>query len=153
MAVPNVSETAPLFTAKTHDGKNFDLSARKGQWTILYFYPKADTPGCTKQACSFRDSIKKVRELNADVFGISGDSVADIAKFHEKYHLNFTLLADPELDVIGKYGVRMEGRSLAKRWTFLIGPDLKIRHIDQDVDPVQDVERMSAKIKELTAKK
>jgi len=147
-----VGDSAPLFQAKTHEGKPFDLAERKGKWTVLYFYPKADTPGCTKQACSFRDSVGKIRALNAEVFGISADSVESIAKFHEKYHLSFPLLADPDLKATKAYGAKMPIMGMSKRWTFIIDPALKIRAIDQNVDPVKDAENVSKKIKELQSK-
>lgn len=131
-------DKAPDFSVKTHEGKNFSLSDRKDQWTVLYFYPKADTPGCTKQACAFRDSINKIREQKADVFGVSGDSVEDQAKFHKKHHLNFILLADADHRVIKAYQTQMPMMNYSKRWTFIVGPDLTIRHIERDVDPVKD---------------
>lgn len=146
-------EAAPLFTAQTHEGKNFDLAERKGRWTVLFFFPKADSPGCTKQACAFRDSVKKVRELNADVFGISSDTVADMAAFHQKHRLGFTLLADPKLEIIGKFGAKMPIVNYSKRWTFIIGPTLKIESIDKDVDPVADVDVTVKKIRELQGKR
>ncbi|HVK61397.1 MAG TPA: peroxiredoxin [Bdellovibrionales bacterium] len=129
---------APLFKIKTHEGKNFDLSDRKGTWTVLYFYPKAETPGCTKQACAFRDSIKRIRDLGADVFGISTDTVEAQAAFHKNHHLNFTLLADADKKVVEAYETKMPVVGIAKRQTFIIGPDLTIRHIEKDVDPVKD---------------
>lgn len=144
-----VSDSAPDFSLKTHEGKDFKLSDRKGKWTVLYFYPKAETPGCTKQACAFRDSIKLIQDLNADVFGISSDSVEEIAKFHKKENLNFTLLADSEGGVIEKYGTKMTLMKMAKRWTFIIDSDLKIRHIEKNVDPVADVINTAKRIKEL----
>src|SRR5690606_11227439 len=101
-----IGDTAPLFKAKTQEGSEFDLSTRKGEWTVLYFYPKSDTPGCTKQACAFRDNIEKIRGQDAEVYGISVNSVKDQAKFHEKYHLNFTLLADPQAEVVKLYGTK-----------------------------------------------
>lgn len=149
----NLGEAAPVFSAPTHDGKTFNLADRKGKWTVLFFYPKADSPGCTKQVCAFRDSVKKVRELNADVFGISSDDIADIAAFHQKHRLSFTLLADPKLEVIGKFGAKMPIVNYSKRWTFIIGPTLKIESIDKDVDPVADVDVTVKKIKELQAKR
>jgi peroxiredoxin Q/BCP len=88
-------DPAPRFTAKTHEGREFRLEDRKGQWTVLYFYPKAGTPGCTRQACAFRDGIAAIRAEGADVFGISTDTVESQAEFHEDEHLSFTLLADP----------------------------------------------------------
>jgi thioredoxin-dependent peroxiredoxin len=148
-----VGDMAPTFQLKTHEGKEFKLEDRRGKWTILYFYPKAETPGCTKQACAFRDSIKKVRDLDADVFGVSADSVEDISKFHKHHDLNFTLLSNADLKVIEAYGAKSSLLKMAKRWTYVIDPQLKIRHIDQKVDPVMDVEKTSAVIKDLQAKK
>ncbi|HEX4924046.1 MAG TPA: peroxiredoxin [Bdellovibrionales bacterium] len=149
---PAVGAPAPLFETKTHEGSSFNLQDRKGKWTILYFYPKAETPGCTKQACAFRDSIKQVRALNADVFGVSADSVEAVAKFHKKENLNFTLLSDPELKVIEAYGAKGTVLPLAKRWTYVIDPQLVIRHVDEDVDPTLDAERTANVIKGLQAK-
>jgi len=148
-----VGDPAPVFKVQSHDGSEFDLSARKGQWTVLYFYPKADTPGCTKQACAFRDTIEKIRSQGADVFGISADTVESQAAFHKKYNLNFKLLADPEGAVIKRYGSKMPVLKLSKRWTFIIDPELKIRAIDKDVDPVLDAENVAKKIAELKAAK
>ena len=151
VAEPKVGDQAPGIKLQTHEGKSFDLQSRKGQWTVLYFYPKADTPGCTKQACAFRDSISEIRKLNADVFGISIDSVKDQAKFHEKNNLNFTLLADADGTVAKAYGTKMPLVPMAKRWTFLIDPDLRIRFIDDGVSPAKDAGNMAAKLKELQA--
>ena len=142
-------DPAPTFKAKTHDGAEFDLASRKGKWTVLYFYPKADTPGCTKQACGFRDNIKKIRDQGGDVFGVSADTVEDQAKFHQKHKLNFTLLADPDAKIIDLFGTRMLGMKLSKRWTFVIDPELKVRKIAQDVDPVKDAENVANTIKTL----
>lgn len=148
-----IGQAAPDFSAQTHDGKTFNLADRKGRWTVLFFFPKADSPGCTKQACAFRDSVKKVRELNADVFGLSSDDVADLAAFHQKHRLGFTLLADPKLEIIGKFGSKMPVVNYSKRWTFIIGPTLKIESIDRDVDPVADVDVTVRKIRELQGKR
>lgn len=137
-ATLQVNDPAPVFSVKTQEGKDFNLSSRKGQWTVLYFYPKAETPGCTKQACTLRDNIEKIRAQGADVFGVSADSVADQAAFHKNHKLNFTLLADADDAVINMYGVKMPVVKMAKRWTFIIDPELKIRLIQKDVDPVAD---------------
>ncbi len=144
---------APTFKTKTHTGEDFDLNSRKGQWTVLYFYPKAETPGCTKQACAFRDNIKKIRAQGADVYGISADSVEAQKKFHEHHHLNFTLLADEKADIIKLYGTKMPVLNISKRWTFVLDPDLKIRAIEKDVDPVKDADRVANIITALKAKK
>ncbi|MEZ0393268.1 MAG: peroxiredoxin [Pseudobdellovibrionaceae bacterium] len=142
-------DPSPLFSTKTHEGKDFDLQSRKGSWTVLYFYPKAGTPGCTKQACAFRDNIEKIRSQGAEVFGISSDGVKEQAAFHQEHKLNFTLLADPEAEIVKKFGTKMPAVNLSKRWTFIIGPDLKIRDIQKDVDPLMDAERVAKRIKEL----
>ncbi len=141
-------DQAPAFSLPDQDGKAFNLADRKGKgWTILYFYPKADTPGCTKQACAFRDAIKQIRDNKAEIYGVSVDSVADQKKFHEKHKINFPLLCDEKAEVATKYGVKMPVIGIAKRWTFVIDPDLKIRNIDKDVDPAMDA-RKTAKLLE-----
>jgi thioredoxin-dependent peroxiredoxin len=144
-----VGDPAPGINLKTDEGTDFDLQSRKGQWTVLYFYPKAETPGCTKQACAFRDGISQIRILGAELFGVSADSVQALKKFKTNHNLNFTLLADPELDAIRRYGAKMPILSMSKRWTFIIDPDLRIRAIEKDVDPVLDARRVAEMLKEL----
>ncbi len=144
-----VGDAAPQFTAKTQDGTDFDLASRKGQWTVLYFYPKAGTPGCTKQACAFRDSITLIREEGAEVYGISTDTVESQAAFHKEHQLAFTLLADPDGVVTEKYGAKMPMMTLAKRWTFIVDPTLTIRQVQHDVDPAMDAQRVAAEIARL----
>jgi peroxiredoxin Q/BCP len=144
-----VGDAAPLFSSTTQDGKTFSLKSRTGTWTVLYFYPKAGTPGCTKQACGFRDDIKKIELEGAEVFGVSADSVKEQKAFHEKHHLNFTLIADEQDRVVDLYGSKMTGLKMSKRWTFIIGPDLTIRDIQKDVDPVMDAKRTAKRIAEL----
>lgn len=144
-----VGDNAPTFTTKTHEGTPFDLNTRKGKWTVLYFYPKASTPGCTKQACAFRDHIEAIRKLDAEVYGVSYDSVADQAKFHKNQRLNFTLLADEKSEILKLYGTKMAVIGLSKRWTFIIDPTLKIRSIDKEVDPVMDAKKVAATIESL----
>ena len=142
-------DPAPVFTAKTQDGGTFDLAQRQGQWTVLYFYPKAGTPGCTKQADGFRDGIATIRDQGADVFGISTDTVESQAQFHRDETLSFTLLADPEGTVTEMYGAKMPVLTVAKRWTFIIDPTLTIRQIDRDVTPASDAQRVAAEIARL----
>lgn len=141
-----VGDQAPQFQVKDQAGGDFKLENRKGKWTVLFFYPKAGTPGCTKQACAFRDNIKKITEQNAEVFGISADTVEAQAKFHKEHRLNFTLLADSDSKVIKAYGSKMPVLSMSKRWTFIIDPELKIRLIEKDVDPVLDSLRTAEKL-------
>jgi peroxiredoxin Q/BCP len=142
-------QRAPLFTAKTQDGTDFDLAGRAGHWTVLYFFPKAGTPGCTKQACAFRDSIALIRAQGADVFGISTDTVEAQAAFHKEHQLVFTLLADPEGKVTEQYGAKMPVLTMAKRWTFIIDPTLTIREVERDVDPAMDAQRVAGEIARL----
>ncbi len=142
-------DPAPGLKLKTDEGAGFDLNSRKGQWTVLYFYPKADTPGCTKQACAFRDNISQIRKLGAEIFGVSADSVESLKKFKVKHNLNFVLLADSGLDAIKAYGTKMPVINMSKRWTFIINPDLKIGSIEKDVDPVLDAQRVAEVLQQL----
>lgn len=142
-------EKAPLFKLKTQDEKEFSLDSQKGKWTVLYFYPKAGTPGCTAQACGFRDNIKKITDQGAEVYGISVNSVKDQAAFAKEHNINFTLLADDKGEVTKMYGSKMPLLNISKRWTFIIDPDLVIRDVAKDVDPVLDAKRVADKIIEL----
>ena len=148
-----IGSAAPLFTAANQDGVPFSLADRKGRgWSVLYFYPKADTPGCTKQACAFRDAVKKIQALNAEVYGVSTDTVESQAQFHKKYQLKFDILADPDGVVVSLYGAKMPMVDYAKRWTFIIDPELKIRAIEKDVDPASDAERVAGILAGLQSK-
>lgn len=147
-----VGDSAPLFELKTHEGKTFDLAHQRGRWTILYFYPKADTPGCTKQACLYRDSIEKIRNLGVDVFGISADTVDAQALFREKFNLNYPLLADPQGKAIQAYGTKMPLGKMSRRSTFIIDPNLIIRSVEENVDPVKDAENVVRTIDSLQKK-
>lgn len=145
-----VGAKAPDFTLTTQEGKTFSLSSRAGQgWTVLYFYPKAGTPGCTTQACAFRDAIQQVRDLSAEVYGISTDDVTALASFHREHRLNFTLLSDPDARVTEAYGVKMPVMNMAKRWTFIVDPQQVIRDINDDVDPALDARIVAERIRKL----
>jgi thioredoxin-dependent peroxiredoxin len=144
-----VGDPARGINLNTDEGMDFDLYYRKGQWTVLYFYPKAETPGCTRQACAFCDGISQMRMLGVELFGVSADSVAALKKFKANHNLNFTLLADPGLDAIKRYGPKMPILRMSKRWTFIIDADLRIRFIEMDVDPVLDAKRVAEMLKEL----
>jgi peroxiredoxin Q/BCP len=144
-----VGDPAPALHLQTDSGSAFNLQERKGTWTVLYFYPKAGTPGCTQQACAFRDNLNKIRVLGAGIFGVSADTVQALKVFKKDHQLNFTLLADPELTAIRAYGTEMPAMKRSKRWTFIIGPDLKIRFIEKDVDPVLDAERIAEELRGL----
>jgi peroxiredoxin Q/BCP len=143
-----VGDPAPAVQLKTHEGAAFSLQERKGKgWTILYFYPKAGTPGCTKQACAFRDAADDIKKQNAEVFGVSTDTVEKQAAFHKEHKLTFKLLADADGKVAEAYGIKIPVVKIAKRWTFIIDPELKIRHINDKVDPLLDAKQMIAVLK------
>jgi len=148
-----VGQTAPQFQLKAQDGQEYSLRSRLGVgWTVLYFYPKAGTPGCTTQACAFRDAIQAIRKLNTEVYGISTDEVADLQVFHQKHKLGFNLLADADAKVTAAYGVKMPVLQMAKRWTFILDPQLVIREIDEDVDPALDAQRVAARLQVLQSR-
>jgi peroxiredoxin Q/BCP len=122
----SVGSKAPDFTLQTDDGRKFKLSDHLGKKVVVYFYPKDNTPGCTVEACDFRESLQQFNQLNCTVIGISKDSVATHAKFKEKYSLNFPLGADEEGTVCQLYGVWVEKSMFGKKYfgisrtTFLI---------------------------------
>ncbi|MGI8542587.1 MAG: thioredoxin-dependent thiol peroxidase [Aridibacter sp.] len=128
-------EKAPDFTGKDQNGEEIKLSDYKGKKVVLYFYPKDDTPGCTKQACSLRDGFAELKKNNIEVLGVSADDKESHQKFIEKYDLPFTLLADTEKEIINKYGVygekNMYGKKYMgiKRTAFLIDEKGKIKKI------------------------
>lgn len=126
---------APDFTLQTDEGKKVSLKDFAGKKVVLYFYPKDDTPGCTKEACSFTENLGSVTKTGAVVLGVSADSVESHQNFKKKYGLNFPLLSDPDREVIEKYGVWKEKNMYGKksmgieRTTFLIDKEGRIAHI------------------------
>jgi len=136
-------DSAPDFTLPDQHGNPVTLSELKGQTVVLYFYPKADTPGCTTQACSVRDHRSDYESAGAVVLGVSPDPVKPIAKFDEKYGLGFPLLSDEDHSVAEAYGVWVEksmyGRKYMgnERTTFVIGPDGTIREVFRSVKPAE----------------
>jgi peroxiredoxin Q/BCP len=132
---------APEFELKDSDGNTHKLSDYAGQTIVVYFYPKDNTPGCTKEACSFRDSYAEFRRADVTVIGISPDKVDSHKKFQEKYELPFTLLADPDHKVCQAYGVwglkKMYGREYEGvfRTTYIVGPDGTIQKVFKNVKP------------------
>ncbi len=127
-----VGSDAPAFTVKDTNGNTVSLSDFAGKTVVLYFYPKDDTPGCTKQACSFRDAQPDYQSKDVVVLGVSADDEASHQAFTQKYNLNFPLLADTEQQLIKAYDV--DGGGYAKRVTYVIGPDGKIIHVDASVN-------------------
>jgi peroxiredoxin Q/BCP len=134
-------DAAPAIHVTDDQGQPFDLAKLKGKLVVLYFYPKADTPGCTKEAQGFNENSKKFAKAGAVVLGVSPDKPAALAKFKEKYNLSFTLLSDVDHKVAESYGTWVEksmyGRTYmgVERSTFLIGKDGKIEQIFRKVKP------------------
>ena len=134
-------QLAPDFSLPDQNGKEHKLSDYKNRWVLIYFYPKDDTPGCTKEACSIRDNFPKFKKLKVAVLGISVDSVKSHAKFVKKYNLPFTLLADEDKNIVKKYGVWQKKQFMGKeymgtlRTSFLIDPSGKIAKIYENVKP------------------
>ena len=128
-------QKAPEFSLPDQDGKEHKLGDYQGQFVVLYFYPKDDTPGCTKEACSFRDDYATLMRAKVAVLGVSADSIKSHKKFAEKYALPFTLLADEEKKVVELYGVWRKKKFMGReylgivRTTFLIDPDGEIARI------------------------
>ncbi len=134
--MPKVGDAAPAFETKDQDGKTVKLSDFAGKKIVLlYFYPKDFTGGCTKEACGFRDRIGDLEKDNVEVIGVSFDSAESHLKFITENKLPFRLLADTDGKVADAYGVRMDGKDMAKRVSFLIGLDGKIAHITDTGNP------------------
>ena len=130
----SVGNSAPGFTLEDSEGNTYSLSDYKGKNpVVIYFYPKANTPGCTKQACGIRDSLSKFKENDIIIFGISVDSKASIKEFINDYNLNFPLLSDEKKEVSKAYGV-LNTIGLDSRITFIIDKQGKIANILKDVD-------------------
>lgn len=119
-------QKAPKFILPSTSGVDFNLEDRKGKLTIIYFYPKDFTYGCTKEACSFRDEFSSFRDLDIDVFGISRDSISTHKRFQKKHNLPFELLTDKDLSVVKKYGALIPFVGMIRRVTYLIDEDLNI---------------------------
>jgi peroxiredoxin Q/BCP len=150
-AHPKVGDKAPLVTGKTEKGKAWSLADAVGKKiVILYFYPKDDTPGCTKEACGFRDRIGDLKKEGVEVIGVSFDNEESHQKFIEKHNLNFPLLADTEGKIADAFGVRVPGKSVARRVSFLIGKDGKIAHVTDSPQAdvhLNDMKEAVAKLK------
>ena len=153
--MPKLSEPAPDFTLPDQDGVSHTLSESRGSWTLLYFYPKDDTPGCTKQACALRDAFPDFKKLGIRVFGISPDSVKKHKRFAEKYGLPFTLLADEGHAVADRYGVWGRKKFMGReydgvfRTSFLVGSDGTVARIYENVKPELHANEVLADLREL----
>jgi peroxiredoxin Q/BCP len=128
-------QPAPDFELQSDAGETVRLSDLRGKPVVLYFYPKDDTPGCTRQACAIRDAWGEFQRAGAEVFGISADSQASHERFKAKYSLPFTLLADPEHELGEAYGVEQEGKKSYERSTFVVDPEGNVAKIMRRVSP------------------
>jgi peroxiredoxin Q/BCP len=140
--------TAPAFKTTDANGETVSLKDFRGQKVVLYFYPKDDTPGCTKEACAFRDAFEKFVKAGVTIFAVSRDGDVSHRAFREHYKLPFPMVADPSGAVQRAYGV--PGDAVAQRITFLVGPDGKIARVWPKVDPVVNATEV---LDEVTARK
>ena len=150
---PAVGDLAPSFNLQDQNGYWHDLKDYRGQWLAVYFYPKDDTPGCTKEACNFRDNIYAFKAIDAAVVGISVDDVESHKAFSDKYQLPFTILADTGGKTAESYGVLRDYKlmKLASRQSFLINPDGEIAKHYADVDPDTHTDEVLTDIKAMMA--
>lgn len=150
-------DKAPSFNLPNQDGEKVKLSDFKGRWVLLYFYPKDNTPGCTKEACALQDNLKQFNKLDIAVIGASPDSVASHRKFADKFDLQFTLVSDEEKTLCQAYGVWGLKKFMGKEYmgvnrsSFLIGPKGKIAKIYPKVKPAEHAEQVLADWKDLQA--
>lgn len=153
--VPKAGSPAPDFNLPDAKGKTHSLADYAGKWLVLYFYPKDDTPGCTKEACSFRDDLFQLEKLGAKVVGVSVDDTESHAEFAKKYNLPFPLLSDKDGKVADRYGALMNLGVIrkAKRYTFLIDPQGKIAKVYLSVDTSRHSQEIIDDLKQMTASK
>jgi thioredoxin-dependent peroxiredoxin len=144
-----VGAAAPDVSGKDATGATVRLSERRGRPAIVYFYPKNDTPGCTKEACAFRDTFDKFKQHGVTIFGVSRDDESSHAAFREKYSLPFPLVADPSGSVQSSYGVPTRFPGMASRVTFLVAADGRIAKVWPDVDPAVHADEVLAAIAKL----
>lgn len=157
--LPKAGDIAPDFTLPDQDGVPRRLSDYRGSWVVLFFYPKDDTPGCTREACNFRDRHTELQDMGATVLGLSVDPVRRHAKFAAKYDLPFTLLADEGRTVVRDYGVWGEKRFMGRifdginRVSVLIDPEGRIAKVYPKVKPAAHTEEVIADLEALTAER
>jgi peroxiredoxin Q/BCP len=150
-------DAAPDFTLADQDGNPVTLSGLRGTTVVLYFYPRADTPGCTIQACSVRDHRREYEAAGAEVLGVSPDEVGAVARFSDKFDLDFTLLGDPEHEVAEAYGAWVEKKMYGKtywgvqRATFIIDPEGRIARVFPKVSPKSHDDLVLGALDELAA--
>ena len=146
-----IGDKIPSFHAVDMEGKSFTESDLKGKVTVIYFYPKDETPGCTKEACEFRDGMQEIRDLGAIIVGVSPDSVSSHKNFQNNHKLNFTLLSDEKMDVFQKFGViqKKEEKVGIVRTTFIVDANGIIRWLESPVNVENHVERVTNAVEEI----
>ena len=144
-------ELAPEFQLPDQHGTQHKLVAYRGRWLVLYFYPRDDTPGCTREACQFRDDFQQLQALRAKVVGVSVDTAHSHARFAAKYHLPFPLLADTQGAVAAQYGalIKLGPLKMARRITFIIAPDGHVAHLFPHVNPDKHAKAVARVLKDL----
>lgn len=151
----NISDQAPDFTADIDGGKQLTFSDLNGKWRVLYFYPKDNTSGCTKEACDFRDNMERITTTGVEVLGVSPDSVKSHDNFKKKHELNFTLISDKEKEICNLYDIMGEKKMYGKtymgviRTTYIIDPDGVIRYVFNKVKVKGHVDEVMEKLNEL----
>ncbi len=152
--LPEVGKPAPDFNLLDQNGKQHALKDYRGKWLVLYFYPKNDTPGCTQQACAFRDDLNQISELGAQVVGVSVDDSDSHAAFAKKYHLPFPLLADSKGAVAASYGALMNlgFMKVARRYTFLIDPQGNVGKVYLSVETSRHSKEIIEDLQKLTSR-
>jgi peroxiredoxin Q/BCP len=148
--IPGVGDSAPLVSGLNQDGKEWKLADAAGKRVVLlYFYPKDETPGCTKEACGLRDSMGDLQKSDVEVVGVSFDDAASHRAFIAKHNLNFALIADTEGKVADAFGVRVPEKNRARRVSFLIGKDGKILHVTDSPSADTHLSEMKATVAKL----
>ncbi|HEY5540494.1 MAG TPA: peroxiredoxin [Coriobacteriia bacterium] len=150
-AIVPAGSVAPPISATASDGAPFDLAKRAGEWTVLYFYPRANTSGCTTEALGFESRLPEFASLGAVVVGVSADKPPAVRRFAEKYGLAFPLIADPERAIIDAYGARLPDKNTASRVTFLIAPDGTIARAWPKVIAAGHADQVLAALRQLQA--
>ena len=150
--LPEVGKPAPDFNLPDQYGKQHTLQEYRGKWLVLYFYPKDDTPGCTEEACAFRDDLEQISELGAQVVGVSVDDTDSHAQFAKKYHLPFPLLADRTAATAERYGALLNLWLVrfARRYTFLIDPQGNVSKVYLSVETSRHSKQIIADLRRLT---
>jgi len=150
----DINDKAPDFSSLDQNGDPVELEHYRGRWVVLYFYPRADTPGCTLEASGFRDWFSRIEETGAALLGVSPDTPRAQKKFADKYRLPFTLVADADKKISTAYGVMQEKNMYGKkvmgvaRTTFILGPDARVRHIFRKVKPEGHAEEVLNRLRQ-----